>query len=74
MQTENIFIVHPANEEQVNALKAFVKALKIKFEVTTEKAYNTDFVEKIQKSKKEFEEGKFKRVEKDDLQQFLGLK
>ena len=74
MQTENIFIVHPANEEQVNALKAFVKALKIKFEVTTEKAYNTDFVEKIQKSKKEFEEGKFKRVDKDDLQQFLGLK
>ena len=74
MQTENIFIVHPANEEQVNALKAFVKALKIKFEVTTEKAYNADFVEKIQNSKKEFEEGKFKRVEKDDLQQFLGLK
>ena len=74
MQPENIFIVHPANAEQVNALKAFVKALKIKFEVTTEKAYNTDFVEKIQKSKKEFEEGKFKRVEKDDLQQFLGLK
>jgi hypothetical protein len=31
-------------------------------------------VEKIQKSKKEFEEGKFARVEKDNLQQFLGLK
>ena len=74
MQTENIFIVHPTNEEQVNALKAFAKALKIKFEVTTEKAYNADFVEKIQKCKKEIEEGKFKRVEKDDLQQFLGLK
>lgn len=74
MQTENIFIVHPANEEQVNALKAFVKALKIKFEITTEKAYNADFVEKIKNSKKEFEEGKFTRLEKDDLQQFLGLK
>jgi hypothetical protein len=74
MQTENIFIAHPTNEEQVNALKAFVKALKIKFEVTTEKAYNADFVEKIEKSKKEFEDGKFTRVEKDDLQQFLGLK
>ena len=34
MQTENIFIVHPANTEQVNALKAFVKALNIKFEET----------------------------------------
>jgi len=74
METENIFIVHPANEEQVNALKAFVKALKIKFEVTSEKAYNLDFVAKIQKSKKEFEAGEFTRVEKDNLQQFLGLK
>jgi hypothetical protein len=74
MPTENIFIVHPANEEQVNALKAFVKALKIKFEVTSDKAYHPDFVAKIQKSKKEIEEGKFTRVEKEDLQQFLGLK
>ena len=74
MPTENIFIVHPANTEQAHALKAFAKALKIKFEVTTEKAYNPEFVEKIQKSKKEFEEGKFTRVEKDNLQQFLGLK
>lgn len=74
MQTENIFIVHPANEEQVHALKAFVKALKIKFEVTTERAYNAEFVEKIQTSKTEFKEGKSIRVEKDNLQQFLGLK
>lgn len=74
MQTENIFIVHPANEEQVNALKAFVKALKIKFEETSAKTYNPEFVAKIQRSRKEFEEGKFIRVEKDNLQQFLGLK
>jgi len=74
MQTENIFIVHPANAEQVNALKAFVKALKIKFEEASPKAYNPEFVAKIQKSKKEFDEGKFICVEKDNLQQFLGLK
>jgi len=74
MQTENIFIVRPANTEQAHALKAFAKALKIKFEETTEKTYNPEFIEKIQKSKKEFEEGKFTRVEKDNLQQFLGLK
>jgi len=73
MHTEDIFIVHPANTEQVQALKAFAKALKIKFEVTTEKAYNPEFVEKILKSKKEFKEGKVIRVEKDHLQQFLGL-
>jgi len=74
MPTEKIYILHPANEEQVNALKAFVKALKIKFEITSQKSYNPDFVAKIQKSKKEIEEGNFTRVEKEDLQQFLGLK
>jgi len=74
MQTENIFIVHPANTEQVNALKAFVKALKIKFEETSPMTYDPEFVAKIQRSRKEFEEGKFIRVEKDNLQQFLGLK
>ena len=74
MQTENIFIVHPANMEQVNALKAFVKALKIKFEETSAENYDPEFVAKILRSRKEFEEGKFISVEKDNLQQFLGLK
>jgi hypothetical protein len=41
MQTKNILIAYPENREQVNALKAFMKALKIKFEVTAaEKPYN----------------------------------
>ena len=74
MSTENIFIVHPTNTEQANALKAFIKAMKIKFEIKTEKSYNPEFVKKIQKSKKEFEEGKSVSVEKENLKQFLGLK
>jgi hypothetical protein len=73
MASENIFIVHPENAEQVNALKAFVKALKIKFEIANEKPYNEDFVAKIKKSREEFEAGNFKRIEKEDLQNFLGL-
>ena len=32
---------------QIEALKAFMKALKIKFEVTKEKPYNSEFVNKI---------------------------
>lgn len=31
------FTIHTENPEQTNALKAFVKALKMKFEVKTEK-------------------------------------
>ncbi len=74
MQTGNVFIAHPSNDEQLNALKAFLKALKIKFEVTnTENPYKPEFVAKIKKSKQEFEEGKFTRVEKENLQDFLGL-
>jgi len=67
MQTNNIFIVHPANAEQVNALKAFVKALKIKFEITTEEAYNPEFVAKIQESRQQYKEGKFTVTKTEDL-------
>ncbi len=73
MQTENIFIVHPANEEQANALTAFIKALKIKFEVMTEKSYNPEFVAKIQESRAQYQEGNYTRIDKEDLQEFLGL-
>jgi hypothetical protein len=31
MPTQNIFIAHPTNKEQIDALKAIVKAFKIKF-------------------------------------------
>jgi hypothetical protein len=33
MSTQNIFIVQPNSSEDENALKAFVKALKMKFEI-----------------------------------------
>jgi len=73
MKTNEIIIVHPQTDEQINAIKAFMKALKIKFEISEEKSYKKDFVEKIAQSKKEFEKGDFKSVEKDELKKFLGL-
>nr|WP_299204575.1 DUF2683 family protein [uncultured Brumimicrobium sp.] len=74
MKAKDIYIIHPENEEQANALKAFVKALKMKFEVTKDKPYNPEFVKKIKRSKKEFQEGKYTTVNKDNLESFLGLK
>ena len=74
MKADDIFIIHPENEEQANALKAFIKALKMKFEITKEKAYDPDFVEKIKSSRKEHREGKYITVDKNDLESFLGLK
>jgi adenylate kinase family enzyme len=73
MKTQEIFIAHPKTTEQFNALRAFMQALKIRFEVTKEEDYNPDFVAKIQQSRKEFAEGKFTRVDKNDLQNLLGL-
>lgn len=69
MQTDNIFIIHPSTTEQVEALKAFAKALKIKFEVTTQKGYNPDFVAKIEKSREDYKAGKGKTMTLDQLNQ-----
>jgi hypothetical protein len=40
MQTDNIFIAHPTTTDQLNALKALVKALKVKFELKKETPYD----------------------------------
>jgi hypothetical protein len=46
------------DKEQLNVLKAVLKALKMKFEVSHEKTYNAEFIAKIDKSRKEIQEGK----------------
>ena len=68
-----IFTVHTENKEQVNALKAFMKALKIKFEVGQETPYNSAFIEKITESEKQYNNGNYTTVNKGDLKEFLGL-
>ena len=70
METATTFIAHPATSEQVTALKAFVKALKIKFEIKKtipEKPYDPDFVDKIMQGDKDFENGNFKILKTEDL-------
>lgn len=69
MKTANTFIVHPETLEQENALKAFVKALKMKFEVAKDQPYDPDFVAKIQQSRKQAVEGKTVKIDLDDLWQ-----
>lgn len=74
MKTQDIFIAHPKTNEQVSALKAFMQALKIKFEVSKDEGYNPEFVAKIEESKKQYENGDFISIEKKDIKNFLGLK
>ncbi|RAV27422.1 DUF2683 family protein [Sinomicrobium soli] len=59
---------------QIEAIKAFMKALKIKFELTKEKSpYDPAFVEKVLDSKQQAENGQVTRVKKEDLKAFLKL-
>ena len=71
MPLQNILIAHPTTNEQINALKAFMHALKIKFEVSTQEDYNPDFVSKILESKKQIAKGKFTEVKQKDIKAFI---
>ena len=53
--------------------KAFMQALKIKFEISKKDEYNPEFVEKIMESKEQVKNGRVTRVEKENLKEFLGL-
>ena len=62
-----MIITHPTNSNEENALKAFLKALKIKFEVAEETMYNQEFVEKIKESEGQYEKGEYKVIKTKDL-------
>ena len=59
-------IVHPDNEEQLAALKAFMKALKISFK-EKKPAYDPEFVKMIQQGDEDLEAGKGIKVDIDNL-------
>lgn len=64
-------IAHPKTSEEVSALKAFLQALKIKFEVTKEDNYNPEFIEKIKESKEQIAQGKYTEVNQDGLKAYI---
>jgi hypothetical protein len=59
-------IVQPKNKEQLTALKAFMKALKISFK-EEKSAYDPEFVKMIQQGDKDLQDGKGVKVDIDDL-------
>ena len=60
-------IVHPLNEQEMSVIKAFFEALKIKFEVAKDTPYDPEFVDKIEKSRKQAAEGKTIKIDLDDI-------
>ncbi len=67
------------DDAQIEAIKAIFKAMKIKFELSrdtdasSKSPYNADFVAKVQQSKREYKNGDYVSVDKEDLKSFLGL-
>ena len=57
MQTIS-FTAQTEDDSQIEAIKAFLKALKIKFQIKKDIVYKTDFIEKIETSKKDYKQGK----------------
>lgn len=59
-------IVQPDTKEKLDALKAFLKALKISFE-ESKSPYNPEFVAKIKRGEKDIATGKTKSISLDDI-------
>ena len=73
MKVEEIFIAHPKTSEQRSALRAFMNALNIKFEISNKENYDPEFIKKIGKSKEEYLNGDFVSVQQNELKNFLGI-
>lgn len=71
MESKNIFIAHPKTNDEVNALKSILKALKIKFEISEENSYDSKFVDKVNTSKQQIIDGKYTDVKRQDLNSFI---
>ena len=61
------FKVYPHDNEQIEAIKIILNAFKIKFEVEDEKAYNSEFVERVLLAKEEIKQGKGIKIATQDL-------
>ena len=73
MKPQDIYIAHPKTDEESKALKAFLEAQRIEFEIPGDKEYNAEFVKKLLESRKQAKDGKVTRIKKENLKEFLGL-
>ena len=53
--------------QKMSIIKAFFKALKIKFEVAKDSPYDPEFVAKIEKSRKQADQGETVKIDLDDI-------
>ena len=58
---------HTQDASQIEAVKAFMKALKIKFEITKDNPYNPEFVKKLVSGDEDYQAGKVRKVTVEEL-------
>lgn len=73
MKAPGILIAQPQTTEQMEALRAFMQALKIKFEVKDEHPYDPEFVQKIAASREQVNKKQVQAIAKKDLKTLLDL-
>ncbi|WP_114984210.1 DUF2683 family protein [Cyclonatronum proteinivorum] len=73
MKSTTKYITKPKNHAQKKALLKFMKAFNIPYEIHEEHIYELGFVEKIEVSKAQYKRGLFTRIEKDDIDNLLGI-
>ncbi|WP_134089830.1 DUF2683 family protein [Olivibacter sp. XZL3] len=60
-------LIRPKNKTQLEAIKAFAKALKMDFETNSESPYDPDFVKKILDGREDVKNGKGVKIAVEDL-------
>ncbi|NDP28501.1 MAG: hypothetical protein GZ087_13910 [Flavobacterium sp.] len=69
--------IYPKNEQQKSLLKSLLEEMKVRFEVGRSEELSllseSEFIAKIDKSIKQAESGKTKKLTNDQQKQFLGL-
>ena len=63
MKTQGMITAHPKTEEEANALKVVIKALKIRFAISKEDPYDPLFVAKVTEGRRQVREGRTKKME-----------
>lgn len=56
-------IVQPKNKKQLEAVKAFLRALDISFKKETQSLYNPEFVAKIERSRQQIKGGYYVTID-----------
>ena len=60
-------IMHPKNKEQLTALKAIAKILKVQFETQDASSYSPEFVKKVLQGRKDIQNGKGVKIDVENL-------